>query len=66
MQHRPIHVAHPQAVDSQPFSACSFHLSGCLMFTKIVNVFIDAEMLLFGFCAAEAGCLNCTWLSKYY
>ena len=35
------------------------------MSTKIVNVFIDAEILLFRFCAAEAGCLNCTWLSEY-
>ena len=36
-----------------------------LMFTKIVNVFLGAELMLFEFCAAEAGCLNCTWLSRY-
>ena len=38
-----------------------------LIFTKIVNVhvFLHAEQLLFKFCVAEAGCLNCTWLSRY-
>ena len=29
MEYQPIHVAHPEAVDSQPFCAYLFHLSGC-------------------------------------
>ena len=62
-QHHPIHVAHPQAVDS---ILCMFvSPEWLLMFTKIVSVSLDAELILSEFCAAVAGCLNCTWLSKY-
>ena len=35
MEYRPIHVAHPEAVDSQPFCAYLFHLSGCWCLQKM-------------------------------